>query len=1046
MLWKKICHGLLFTMFFLLWSWFAPPTLVQATPTFDDVLKSAPNGMKLGDLFEYPDSYSGSKTVANPVKILPAGDKSPTDVIQMTDGDDQASAIWGRTKASDGSDYNYFDLSKEQTISGWIYIGSKAYVSGDGIALVLQNDANGINSIARYYQKAGTLSWLDPEINVPAEGESLGVYGGTGTDKNPGTVDNETALASKAIQNSFALEFDALRNASNATDAAGKFTNRDIDDLFDGLFDNTNTSETKGQHVAWSYPGDPNTYVKYDGGLFNKTIYGMHHNNVIQNVVISGYNASESARDGWHHFSFSYKPDENNKNVGYISYIFNDRLTDGSIKPYTTWDKRPKDSDSPIAIDLTKFNLPAGETKVRWGFTSSTGSPNSEPGSNAIIMERIPSVIDVTSTNSLYDVTQERSIKDLDKRSGTSGSDNDYTVGDGDELAFTYDLQFHSGITGTGNITAQMQLPQNVLYQNDENNRIGEITYADDPNSTTYISASQLTTTKNNNGESVQTLSLDLGALSKNSTGVKVTIYGTANAPTSNVLKRTKVAPEHTSYKSDYYNDDVMSYGFYITNEKLQITPTEETQKQTVKKDADFTLDGSAKYLMSSKFTGDDLTAYGQIFDENGVDTKLHSSWNVPSTLDAETDDYSLAIPAGMLEPGTYKIKVRLADSQGLVSNTVTYDITVTDSELVLTPDETVINVTDNKPVKISGNYKYSDDTDFRAKNATKTYEIKNSDGTIHKITQTMAHDKVIDYSLNPIAYEQPLDQTLSDFLKNPPEENVLKEGKNEVTITVSDGDLAEASATVIVNVPKLSPTITAKSNELTVLGPTGHIHFPIDFDYGSKYTLDNHELIGVFQVDSQTPINLKIDNPITAQNQAFDMSFDLTGNDLKLPTNQDTSVVSVYFTDPYGRKTNTESFNLKILSKALELNFNNYRFETIDPKTFTPGYIERTGDWDLDVTSYKASWKLNAYADNLNYATSGNKSDLSMDFVDKNNLATALNNNPQIAKSSDQSYQVVDISDQWNENNGILLKAQSLPIAGDYQGTVYWDLTESIE
>ena len=1044
MYWKKICRGLLFAMIFLTWSWFAPPTLVQAVPTYDEVLKSAPNGMKLGDLFEYPTSYSGSKTVANPVKILPAGDKSPTDVIQMTDGDDQASAIWGRMVAPDGSDYNYFDISKEQTISGWIYVGPKANVSSDGIALVLQNDANGINSIARYYKRGGLISWLDPEINLPAEGESLGVYGGTGTDKHASTVGNTADLAGKAIQNSFALEFDAFRNASSATSTPDEFNDKGVDDLFDGLFDIHNVSEAKGQHVAWSYPGDKSTYEKYMEIVHY--FYGMRHKNVIQNVVISGYNASDTARDGWHHFSFSYKPDENNKNIGYISYVFNDRLTDGSVKPYTTWDKRPKNDADSIAIDLTKFNLPAGETKVRWGFTSSTGSPNSEPGSNAIIMERIPSVIDVTSTNSLYDVTQEHSIKDLDKRSGTSGSDNDYTVGDGDELAFTYDLQFHSGITGTGNITAQMQLPQNVLYQNDENNRIGEITYADDPNSTTYISVSQLTTTKNNNGESVQTLSLDLGALSKNSTGVKVTIYGTANAPNSNVLKRTKVAPEHTSYKSDYYNDDVMSYGFYITNEKLQITPTEETQKQTVKKDADFTLDGLAKYLMSSKFTGDDLTAYGQIFDENGVDTKLHSSWNVPSTLDAETDDYSLAIPAGMLEPGTYKIKVRLADSQGLVSNTVTYDITVTDSELVLTPDETVINVTDNKPVKISGNYKYSDDTDFRAKNATKTYEIKNSDGTIHKITQTMAHDKVIDYSLNPIAYEQPLDQTLSEFLKNPPEENVLKEGKNEVTITVSDGNLAEASATVIVNVPKLSPTITAKSNELTVLGPTGHIHFPIDFDYGSKYTLDNHELIGVFQVDSQTPINLKIDSPITAQNQAFDMSFDLTGNDLKLPTSQDTSVVSDYFTDPYGRKTNTESFNLKILSKALELNFNNYRFETIDPKTFTPGYIERTGDWDLDVTSYKASWKLNAYADNLNYATSGNESDLSMDFVDKNNLATALSNNPQIAKSSDQSYQVVDISDQWNENNGILLKAQSLPIAGDYQGTVYWDLTESIE
>ncbi|WP_054643832.1 hypothetical protein [Companilactobacillus kimchii] len=174
-------------------------------------------------------------------------------------------------------------------------------------------------------------------------------------------------------------------------------------------------------------------------------------------------------------------------------------------------------------------------------------------------------------------------------------------------------------------------------------------------------------------------------------------------------------------------------------------------------------------------------------------------------------------------------------------------------------------------------------------------------------------------------------------------------------------------------------------------------------------------------------------------------MSFNLTGDQLKLPTTKDTSVVSVYFTDPYGRKTNTESFNLKILAKALELDFNNYRFKTIDPKSFKPGYIARSGNWDLNVTSYKSGWILSAQAGNLDYASTDEQSGLSMAFVNKDDLATPLSMNPMIAKDSSLAAHTVDISDQWKSDNGILLKANTVPRAGDYKGQVHWNLTESL-
>ena len=1047
----KLWHNFLPTvMFFLALTIFSIRTtntyaatdLTDIAPSNDKVLKAAPNGMKIGNLFEYPTVYSGKPDTNNTVKILTAGgsNPNPVDVIQMTGAQDKAvGSIWGSMTNPDDSteSYNYFDLSKEQTITGWIYVGPTFNVSGDGIALVLQNDARGIDAIGRYYKKAGFISVLDPEKNYPAYGESLGVYGGNVATNS---IKGETnTIASYAIQNSFALEFDSFNNSSSSAglvNGTPQFNDNSTNDLFDGLYDKLNTQETKGQHVAWTYPGDPDSYaIKM---LTVNYLYGLHHHNVIFNTTIGGYDSLVGAtgKDAWHHFTFTYKPDKDDSNYGYINYVYNDRETDGTVKPYHTWDKRPRDIDDPIKIDLRKFNLKDGQTKIRWGFTSSTGSPGSLAGYNDIVLEKVPAIANVTDASSLYDVTQDRAIKDLDRRdTKPTDSDSDYTVGDGDKLAFNYNLKYTSGAIGTGDITAELQLPQHVLYQNDSNDRIGEITYPDDPDSITYISASQLTTSKNADGDEVQTLNLDLGALSKKSTELNIKIYGTANAPISNTLTSTTVSPEHTSYKSDYYNADVMSYGFKITNQKLKIAASKDSETQKVKSSDDFKLEGTASYLFSSKFSGDDLSAYGEVFDANGKTTNIKSTWTVPVTKDATTGDYSLDVPKGTLDPGDYKIKVYLTDSQGLVSNTVTYNITVTDSELVITPDKTDITVNDNKPVTLSGSYKYSDDSQFKDEDATKTYEI----------TKTVAHDKKIDITLKPIAYDKPVTQALADYLKSPAEDNVLAEGKNTVKVTVQDGKYASASTTITVNVPKLTPKITAESTDLTVLGPSGNVYFPMNFTYGSDYALNYHDLTGVFTVDDQTPINLKLPNPTEAQTSSFDMSFNLSGDQLKLPTDKDTSVVSVYFTDPYGRKTNTETFNLKILAQALELGFDNYRFKTIDPKSFKPGYITRSGDWNLNVTSYKAGWVLSAQAGNLDYAATDQQSDLSMAFVNKDNLATPLNMDPVIAKDSSLAAHTVDISNQWSSNNGILLKANTVPRAGDYKGQVNWNLTESL-
>jgi len=1044
---------LLLIMFFLsLVTFFAQSETVHALPSNEDVLQAAPNGIKLGDFFEYPSSYSGTETVNNSVQIHTAGNGNsyPVDIIQMTNGEKQVSSIWGtKVNPKDASkDYNYFDLTKEQTISGWLYVGPEFNVSGDGISLVLQNDANGINAIGRYDKPKFGLGVISPAINKAAFGESMGVWGATAS---PATATESSSLSNSAIQNSFALEFDAFRNSASRNDD-GSINDHSTDDLFDGLDDANNTLETKGQHVAWGYPGESDTY----GTMMYLIHYfwGMHHKNVIKNATIGGYDSDtgNTGKDGWHHFLFTYTPNPADPNHPYINYTYNDRLSDGTIKPYSQWDKRPRDQDSKIQIDLAKFNLSPGQTKIRWGFTSSTGSLGSEFGINALVIEKIPALADMETESSLYDETQKHNIKDLDKKN-TGESATDYTVGDGDRLTFSYDLTYKSGLNGTGPITAHLQLPQHVLYENDADGHIGEVHYADNPDKVTYITADELFTSQNAKGQDVQSVNLELGALYDGNKNFTIKIYGTAQAPASDELTSTTVNPEHTSYKSDFYNDDVMSFGFIIDNEKLNITADKKSQSQTVTTKDDVNLTGIANYIRKTAFDGKELQAHITVTNENDPETQGKDDPKVDSVKDALTQDFSLKIAAGSLEPGNNKVEVYLTDSKKRASNTIIYDINVIDSQLIVTPGDDVIDVTDNQPVDLTGSYGYDDGAAFKSNEITKTYEITHEDGTVREITQTdKIIDGTIDIGLKPVAYDRKLDQSLEDYLKEPAADNVLAEGKNTVKITVQDGSYASAETVVVINVPKLSPTITQQATDITVIGANGDINFPMDFDYNGEYTLNSPDLTGVFQVDDGDDINLKINSPTEVQSAPFDMTFDIPGGQLGLTEDKEIYQVTVYFTDPYGRKTNSQTFNVKVLPKALELEFDDYEFQTVNPRTFTPGYISRSGDWDLSVTSYKSRWTLNAQSGNLDYQAQDNTlepSNLSMSYIDENNLATSLKTNPEIARSDNEydnsKVNVDDISDDWDSDEGILLRADSLPRAGQYQGWIFWDLTESL-
>ncbi|MEN2359840.1 lectin-like domain-containing protein [Levilactobacillus brevis] len=156
----------------------------------------------------------------------------------------------------------------------WMYFGNYPVNAGDGMAFVIQNDARGINAVSR--ASNGTVG----------NGQTLGVWG---VDDN--TSSTAAQIASRGIQNSWALEFDTYLNDNN--------------------FD-LQTGRAK-QHIASNYPGYSGSYAS--GGNF----FYLKHNGLMTDSSDPSYLLS--SRDyTWKHLTLEWSAAAST-----ITYSFNDK-------------------------------------------------------------------------------------------------------------------------------------------------------------------------------------------------------------------------------------------------------------------------------------------------------------------------------------------------------------------------------------------------------------------------------------------------------------------------------------------------------------------------------------------------------------------------------------------------------------------------------------------------------------------------------------------------------------------------------------------------
>jgi len=486
-------------------------TKVRADTTSGDpadlanALATAPRGLDISDptfrLGEfYMNNYPGLNV--NAAKVIDrnqsAGDK--TGILRVTNDFNQLGAIW-----SNIDEANYIDVSRDQTMSMWLYFGRPVNSAqpkevGDGMAFVLQNDD----------RKLGAISMFNED---PAYGETLGVWGADFDNENANNMTSD--LIKTSIQKSYAIEFDTF---ANNLVSFGAINGKGVS------FDTGKTS----QHIGMNYPDLESTYLRQivDIIVDQKHYFSMNHKNEEATITTGGSFDNMNLTDAqWHHMTVKFTHDTHT-----LSFDYDDKNLDGTYKA-------PVKAASTV-LNMNHFQL-GDSNKLRWGFTGSTGQFMEN---NLIVFESIPSFVSGDTSASIKNVTKNYTI---------SAGDH---VDVGDDLDFTYNLNYESGAKEWSDILASMNLPSEVTFHS------GSVIYNDDAGNVEEIPLSEYA---NNNVQ--HQLLQNLSDTNKKAT---IVLHTTVNS----VDRQTEVGESWAKFASDNFIINDKAPNFVIDVDSLNIS------------------------------------------------------------------------------------------------------------------------------------------------------------------------------------------------------------------------------------------------------------------------------------------------------------------------------------------------------------------------------------------------------------------------------------------------------------------------------------------
>lgn len=359
-------------------------------------ITTAPAGLnQLDKLFDLPTTFTNGVSNSANIQTVTNSAAPNTQAIEFTSAKKQLGGFWSK-------DANRLNLNEDATIKMWLYHGASTSKAGDGLAFVLQNDANGTGAASTYTKQT-------------IIGETMGVWG----------VDNDTKrkeaseIAATAIQNSWALEFDTYANTSTSFSDAGSGVSFD--------------SGIKGQHIASGYPGEASQYQSDSAssilslGLVTRYFFTQNHQNP---------KPSLSMTDGqWHHLTLKW-----DASASTMTYAYNDLNADGTENASAITQTE--------TIDKSKLNTSDG--MIRWGLIGDTVG---NAGNSFVVFEEIPNLMSAEADVKVTDTTKNKTVTTDTKVKAQDGLKYDYTL--------TYDA---SSQQDWENVEAKINLPKNVTF------------------------------------------------------------------------------------------------------------------------------------------------------------------------------------------------------------------------------------------------------------------------------------------------------------------------------------------------------------------------------------------------------------------------------------------------------------------------------------------------------------------------------------------------------------------------------------------------------
>jgi len=601
--------------------------VVEAEPsagpfyTAANALANAPQGTPMDGYFSLAKNSSVGTNAASVIPATSPVSGMTNNAVQITTNKaNQTGAIWSTNES--------FNLYKDQTASMWIFAsGDKDATPGDGMAFVLQN--------------AGDTNQFS------GKGESLGVWG----------IDPESrsealsTLANTAIKNSWALEFDTFKNDMVPPSIGWDLDNSDPASFdlgsayqkiyADGSFGNN--VPIGGAHIASNYPADKNSYQTMGpsyGYKISDTLllgqkyyyYGLKHLGFIPT-------AQTLSDNKWHHITIDYKAPTTSSSQGSMTYTYNDKDPQTGL---------PKDSgDTSVAtrtvpIDLTKFNLGASQTNIRWGFTGSTGNSSE---SNLVVFDQIPGQ---TKTTASAKMTYEKDNQQVDVSSGGA-------IPGGSKVTLNYNAQRTSGDADWDGLNAELKIPDHITLDG-----TARITYADG-------NTRSATVTKQSDGYAMLNLAKDgsnTGLTLSNTDAVKVSVGGQAQNPANGVTYSS--GTDLTSYfKGTNAVSATATPDFSITHTDMPVIKLTMNQSQVyVNPGQDAVVTGKVTSLDGSTLTNSNVVLNPYWAEEGATSSHLMS----PVTLsdDNPAKGFSFTFPSNSLGIGTYTLFMFASSSKNL--------------------------------------------------------------------------------------------------------------------------------------------------------------------------------------------------------------------------------------------------------------------------------------------------------------------------------------------------------------------------------------------